>query len=77
VLSLGENQGVINVYLAKAPSTVATWDGSGSVWFKVAQLPAVTDGGTSIKFPADNLAQFTFKIPNSTPSGQYLARIGK
>lgn len=27
--------GVINVYMAKAPGNVTTWDGSGTVWFKV------------------------------------------
>ena len=46
--------GVINAYMAKAPSTAASFDGSGNVWFKVAQLSAVTDGGKTIKFPADS-----------------------
>lgn len=26
---------VVNVYMAKAPSTAASFDGSGQVWFKV------------------------------------------
>lgn len=57
--------GVINVYMAKAPSTAASFDGSGNVWFKVSQLSATTNGGSSIKFPADsepkssNLQQLT------------------
>lgn len=40
--------------MAKAPSAtdVASWDGSGSVWFKIYQISAVTDGGTTITFPA-------------------------
>lgn len=63
--------------MAKAPSTVANWDGSGSVWFRVAELKAKTDGGKTITFPSDNLTQFTFKIPTSIPSGEYLVRIGK
>ncbi|CAE6516749.1 unnamed protein product [Rhizoctonia solani] len=67
--------GVINVYMAKAPSTAATFDGSGNVWFKVYQLSAVTDGGSSIKFPADNLSQVTFTIPSTLPAGEYLVRI--
>ena len=69
-------QGVINVHMAKAPSTVANWDGSGSVWFKVAQLSAITDGGKAITFPADNATEFKFKIPKTLPNGEYLVRIG-
>lgn len=63
--------------MAKAPGNAASFDGSGNVWFKVAQLGANTNGGSSITFPADNLSQFTFRIPSSLPSGQYVARIGK
>jgi hypothetical protein len=40
--------------MAKAPSTASSFDGSGAVWFKVAQISAVTDGGKSIKFPTDS-----------------------
>ncbi|KAI0717819.1 glycoside hydrolase [Cerioporus squamosus] len=33
--------GVVNVYMAKAPGDVSSWDGSGNVWFKVYQnLPS-------------------------------------
>ena len=28
-------QGVLNVYLGKAPAAVNSWDGSGQNWFKV------------------------------------------
>lgn len=38
--------------MAKAPGDVTNWDGSGAVWFKVYQITAVTDGGTSINWPA-------------------------
>ncbi|KAG8940125.1 hypothetical protein FRC03_005726 [Tulasnella sp. 419] len=70
-------KGVINVYLGKAPSgqTAATWDGSGSNWFKISELSAITNGGSSIKFPADNLSQYTFKIPTNIDDGYYLVRI--
>ncbi|KAF7333713.1 hypothetical protein MVEN_02327700 [Mycena venus] len=69
--------GVLNVYMAQAPAgtDVASWDGSGTVWFKIYQISAVTDGGTSITFPATGLTQVTFPIPSETPSGQYLIRI--
>ncbi|KAJ7895471.1 glycoside hydrolase [Mycena olivaceomarginata] len=67
---------VVNVYMAKAPAgtDVSAWDGSGTVWFKVYQISAVTDGGQTITFPATGLAQVTFTIPSATPSGQYLIR---
>ncbi|KAF7366929.1 hypothetical protein MSAN_00951600 [Mycena sanguinolenta] len=69
--------GVLNVYMAKAPSgtDVASWDGSGEVWFKIYQISAVTDGGETITFPATGLSEVTFPIPSETPSGQYLIRI--
>ncbi|KAH8829414.1 glycoside hydrolase [Flagelloscypha sp. PMI_526] len=60
---------------AKAPSNVSTWDGSGDVWFKIYQISAVTDGGTSITFPSENLQTVDFTIPKSLPSGDYLLRI--
>jgi len=78
-LTVGADQamyhaGVINVYLAKAPGNVSTWDGSGTVWFKVYQIPAVTNGGTTITFPGSNIQTVTFTLPKSLPSGQYLVR---
>ncbi len=67
--------GVVNVYMAKAPGDVASWDGSGNVWFKVYQVSAVTDGGKTISWPAENQPGYTFTIPKNLPSGQYLVRI--
>ncbi|KZP26625.1 lytic polysaccharide monooxygenase [Athelia psychrophila] len=66
--------GVLNVYMAKAPSTVAGWAPTGKVWFKVYQISAVTDGGSTITFPSENLPGYTFTIPKTLPSGQYLIR---
>lgn len=69
--------GVVNVYMAKAPSgNVSSFAGnSGAVWFKVYQISAVTNGGTSITFPAQNLPGVTFTVPKNLPSGQYLVRM--
>ncbi|KAJ6612978.1 glycosyl hydrolase family 61-domain-containing protein [Mycena sp. CBHHK59/15] len=69
--------GVLNVYMAKAPAgtDVASWDGSGTVWFKIYQISAVTDGGSTITFPATGMSEVTFPVPAQTPSGQYLIRI--
>ncbi|KIM21889.1 glycoside hydrolase family 61 protein, partial [Serendipita vermifera MAFF 305830] len=66
--------GVLNVYMSKAPGTAAAYDGSGG-WFKIYQVTAVTNGGTSITWPTDNATQFTFKIPSSISAGNYLLRI--
>ncbi|KAJ7031721.1 glycosyl hydrolase family 61-domain-containing protein [Mycena alexandri] len=61
--------------MAKAPSAtdVASWDGSGTVWFKIYEIPAIADGVT-ITFPATGLSEIEFTIPSSLPSGQYLIR---
>ncbi|KAG8747603.1 hypothetical protein FRC10_000145 [Ceratobasidium sp. 414] len=67
--------GVLNVYMAKAPSTAASFDGSGNVWFKIYQISAVTDGGKTITWPTDNITQVTFKIPSTIPAGEYLVRV--
>ncbi|EIM81969.1 uncharacterized protein STEHIDRAFT_161323 [Stereum hirsutum FP-91666 SS1] len=69
--------GVVNVYMAQAPSgtDVADWDGSGDVWFKIFEISAVTDGGSTITFPSQNMSSVSFPIPSETPSGQYLVRI--
>ena len=61
--------------MAKAPGNVSTWDGSGTVWFKVYQITAVTNGGSSISFPAQNLPSVSFTVPKNLPTGQYLVRI--
>ena len=63
--------------MARAPAgtDVANWDGSGAVWFKVYEISAVTNGGQSISFPAQNLASVSFTVPRALPSGQYLVRM--
>ena len=69
--------GVANVYMAKAPSgvDVANWDGSGSVWFKVHEISAVTNGGQSISWPSNGMASVDFTLPRNLPNGQYLVRV--
>ncbi|RXW18990.1 hypothetical protein EST38_g6869 [Candolleomyces aberdarensis] len=69
------HQSVTNIYMARAPGDVSSWDGSGNVWFKVHEVPAVTNGGSSISFPAMNVDKYEFTIPSSLPSGQYLVRV--
>ncbi|THH28200.1 hypothetical protein EUX98_g5979 [Antrodiella citrinella] len=67
--------GVVNVYMAKAPSDVDSFAGDGTVWFKVYQISAVTNGGESITFPAEGVPGVSFTVPEALPTGQYLVRM--
>jgi hypothetical protein len=68
--------GVVNIYMANAAGDASTFSGqTGDVWFKVYEITAVTDGGTTITFPAQNLTAVNFTIPAELPSGQYLVRM--
>ncbi|KAJ7485090.1 glycoside hydrolase family 61 protein [Mycena galericulata] len=68
--------GVVNVYMAKAPTgDVSDFAGDGAVWFKVYEITAVTNGGSSITFPAQNLPSVSFTIPEALPTGEYLVRM--
>ncbi|KAK7047436.1 hypothetical protein VNI00_006667 [Paramarasmius palmivorus] len=67
------HQGVASIYMARAPGSVDGWDGSGQVWFKVHEIPAVADGNT-IEFPSTGLTGITFTVPKNLPSGEYLIR---
>lgn len=60
------------IYLGKAPSTAASWDGSGANWFKIAEWGASFNPFT---FTDYQLGQLTTKIPSSVPPGEYLVRI--
>ncbi|KAF5384183.1 hypothetical protein D9615_003149 [Tricholomella constricta] len=70
--------GVVNVYMAKAPGDVSTWDGSGNVWFKKS-----SSGTPDFRFyrwrKIHHLPciehSITFTVPKSLPSGQYLVRM--
>ncbi|CAE6439248.1 unnamed protein product [Rhizoctonia solani] len=67
------HHGVLNVYMARAPDTAATFNGLGEVWFKIYELPPITDGGNSIA--CVGMTNVTFPIPSAVPSGEYLVRI--
>ncbi|KZW04279.1 fungal cellulose binding domain-containing protein [Exidia glandulosa HHB12029] len=62
------------VYMAKAPSQAAGWDGSGAVWFKIFEMPP-TISASGMTWPSSGLTQINFPIPKSLPSGQYLIRV--
>ncbi|KAK0432778.1 glycoside hydrolase family 61 protein [Armillaria borealis] len=60
------------IYLGKAPTTAADWDGSGANWFKIAEWGAAFNPFT---FKDYGLSQLTTTLPSDIPSGEYLVRI--
>ncbi|KAF4625616.1 hypothetical protein G7Y89_g12548 [Cudoniella acicularis] len=64
------HQGPVSVYMAKAPSTAAAFDGSGNVWFKIFDLGPKFPGGTW-----DLKQAYTITIPKCITDGEYLVRI--
>ncbi|KAJ4383857.1 hypothetical protein N0V86_000700 [Didymella sp. IMI 355093] len=67
--------GPMQFYMAKVPSgqTAETWDGSGSVWFKIYQEEAITTS-SSISWASSGKTQVPVTLPKSLPSGEYLLR---
>jgi hypothetical protein len=65
--------GPVNVYLAKAPSTAAAFDGKGPVWFKIYE-EAATISTSGISWGSYNAASFTVPIPRCIANGEYLVR---
>ncbi|GLB44352.1 putative glycoside hydrolase family 61 protein [Lyophyllum shimeji] len=66
------HQGPAAIYLGKAPSTAASWDGSGANWFKIAEWGATFN---PFAFTDYGASQLTTTIPANTPPGEYLVRI--
>ncbi|CZT12651.1 related to cellulose binding protein CEL1 [Rhynchosporium agropyri] len=67
------HNGPLSIYMAKAPSTAASFDGSGQVWFKIQDVGPTFGAGGAVTWP---LAQsYTYTIPKSLPNGEYLLRI--
>ncbi|EDN91795.1 hypothetical protein SS1G_07656 [Sclerotinia sclerotiorum 1980 UF-70] len=66
------HQGPLSIYMAKAPTTAAAFDGSGQVWFKILDIgPTFTN-----QVATWNLYQtYTYTIPPNLPNGDYLIRI--
>ncbi|TFK96547.1 glycosyl hydrolase family 61-domain-containing protein [Pterulicium gracile] len=74
-LSAG-HYGPVQVYIAKAPSTAATFDGSGTVWTKLASSglvnPSTQQWASSVV--SNNQGRHSAKLPASLPAGEYLLR---
>ncbi|KIY53235.1 glycoside hydrolase family 61 protein, partial [Fistulina hepatica ATCC 64428] len=66
--------GPFDFYLGQVPSgsTAATWDGSGSSWFKIYEIGAIIGNGT-FAFN-ETIDQVTFNLPSTIQDGDYLLR---
>ncbi|THG98950.1 hypothetical protein EW026_g3321 [Hermanssonia centrifuga] len=61
--------------MTRAPGNASAFDGSGQVWFKVHQISAVTDGGSSITWP-DNGAGLT-QVASTFGGAQFYISCGQ
>lgn len=66
--------GPLAFYLAKAPGSVSSFDGSGKVWFKIYEQGATISSG-GMGWASNGKSAVTVKLPNSLPSGEYLFRV--
>ncbi|KAI8627609.1 endoglucanase II [Xylariaceae sp. FL1651] len=65
------HQGPISIYMSKAPSTAAAYDGSGE-WFKIKDFAPTFSGGSATW---DMAQTYTYQIPKCIQNGDYLLRI--
>ncbi|KAH8833434.1 glycoside hydrolase [Flagelloscypha sp. PMI_526] len=72
----GGHRGPIQVYIAKAPSTAASFNGQGAVWTKL--FSAGLLNATSQYWESDlvntSSGKHDVKLPTSLPAGEYLLR---
>lgn len=66
------HQGPVSFYMAKAPTTAASFDGSGKVWFKILDIGPTFDASGTATWQL--LQTYTTNIPAGLPSGDYLLR---
>ncbi|KAI1365115.1 endoglucanase II [Xylaria arbuscula] len=65
------HQGPISIYMSKAPSTAAEYDGSGE-WFKIKDFAPDFSSGTATW---DLSQTYTYELPSCIEDGEYLLRI--
>jgi len=67
--------GYFSAYMTPAsPAANSPSAGTGSTWFKIWEWAPTYSSTTGLVFASENIQQFTFTIPKSLPSGQYLLR---
>ncbi|KAL2881076.1 hypothetical protein SGCOL_003735 [Colletotrichum sp. CLE4] len=69
-----QHPGPMQAYLSKAPGDVREYEGDGD-WFKIFELGPKSFSSEGIEWGVTNVGNFTFKLPEETPAGQYLLRI--
>ncbi|KAK7948647.1 uncharacterized protein PG986_009533 [Apiospora aurea] len=66
--------GPLAFYMAKAPSSVADFDGSGDVWFKISEdQPNFAQSG--LTWPSDGKREVSTTVPPCIEDGEYLLRV--
>jgi cellulase len=64
------------VYIAKAPTTAATFNGQGAVWTKIYQSGLLTP--STMTWATDvvntNAGKHSVVLPKTLPAGEYLVR---
>ncbi|TEA10687.1 Endo-beta-1,4-glucanase D [Colletotrichum sidae] len=76
VKSSVSHPGPVNFYMAKAPSgtSIANFEGSGKVWFKIYNDgPTVTSGG--LIWPTSGKTTINVQIPKCLEDGEYFLRV--
>nr|CDJ79823.1 lytic polysaccharide monooxygenase precursor [Leucoagaricus gongylophorus] len=70
------HKGPVQVYIAKAPSTAASFDGQGAVWTKIysSGLLNASTQEWATDVVNSNGGKHSVQIPSSLPAGQYLLR---
>ncbi|KAL0070229.1 hypothetical protein AAF712_002719 [Marasmius tenuissimus] len=70
------HKGPVLVYVAKAPSTAAAFDGQGTVWTKIADSGLVDPSSQTwaTDLVNSNNGKHSAVIPASLPAGEYLLR---
>ncbi|KAJ6587065.1 glycoside hydrolase [Mycena vulgaris] len=70
------HKGAVLVYIAKAPTTAAAFNGQGAVWTKIYQSGLLTP--SSMTWATDvvntNSGRHSVVVPASLPTGEYLVR---
>lgn len=66
--------GPLAFYMAKAPGSVADFDGAGNVWFKIYEdQPNFAQSG--LTWPTEGASKVEVTIPSCIEDGEYLLRV--
>jgi len=66
--------GPVQVYMAKAPSSVDDFDGDGTVWFKIYEDPPPEVTSSALVWESTNKGTYTVTVPACVEDGEYLIR---